>query len=260
VCETVPVNGNCPEGFYLSNGVCVRSVAVKCPADQSEEFGELLQQCNALGGAFTSGPGQCPEPPPPTEECCLTCEIPKPPEGCPPGFFEGSKEGFCQRYYPTDCSDEQRTEAYSQCSAAGGVIENETVGQCPEPPPPCVPGEKRCNDWQTDIDADGNVFCVRTCCFIGANCACGELFTEISYDPTVCPPPPAPHDCSAKDNVTFWWLMGSGGQCQCAGGGGWMFVSSYCREGYSPAPSPGTGSPNTMHCVPCVQSKENPLP
>jgi hypothetical protein len=70
--------------------------------------------------------------------CCLVCELPgPPPEQCPEGFFfPNGTDGLCQKYFPTDCSNEQIAEAASQCSAAGGGTVGPPDGPCPPPPPP----------------------------------------------------------------------------------------------------------------------------
>jgi hypothetical protein len=82
---------------------------------------------------------------PPVQECCLVCELPgPPPEQCPDGFFFASN-GLCQKYFPTDCSDEQIAEAARQCSAAGGGAVGPPDGPCP--PSGCADG-KSVWEWQ----------------------------------------------------------------------------------------------------------------
>jgi hypothetical protein len=99
---------------------------------------------------------------PPVQECCLVCELPgPPPEKCPDGFFfPNGVDGLCQKYFPTDCSEEQIADAARQCSAAGGAAVGPPDGPCPEPPIEnptywcCKDGAAYYN-W-TDAEAEAN--------------------------------------------------------------------------------------------------------
>lgn len=135
----------CPEGYDCHDiggaFFCIASTPVECGfaenGDWLQDTLDALKACEDKGGTGTATQAPCRQPP--KQECCLVCELPgPPPEQCPEGFFFASN-GLCQKYFPTDCSDEQIAEAARQCSASWMIGPPEAP--CPEPPPTtsCAP-------------------------------------------------------------------------------------------------------------------------
>jgi hypothetical protein len=138
------------------------------------------------------------------QECCLVCELPgPPPEQCPDGFFFASN-GLCQKYFPTDCSDEQIAEAARQCSAAGGGAVGPPDGPCPEPPPttsctpPSCPPDKYCT-------------------FVHPDCGPGECCPTGVWDTLEEAQGVAaafPYDAFSKQSCEQWYQQNYPGPCE----------------------------------------------
>jgi len=143
----------------------------------------------------------CNPPPPPDKECCVECDsgaYPETCDGCPDGYdcIEAGGAIFCIKSTPVACGFEENgdylqdtLDAIKDCEQMGGAP-MATQAPCREPPPPTCEGQKVCDEWQADYDADGNfVTCVRVCCEYNADCGCidGSAQPEFSPDQSLCP-------------------------------------------------------------------------
>ena len=265
----------CPEGYDCHDiggaFFCIASTPVECGfaenGDWLQDTLDALKACEDKGGTGTATQAPCREPP--KQECCLVCEIPgPPPEQCPDGFFFASN-GLCQKYFPTDCSDEQIAEAARQCSAAGGAAVGPPEGPCPEPPPTtsCTPAscppDKYCTFhhpdcgpgeccptgvWDTLAEAQGVASAYPYDAF--SKQACEQWYQE-HY-----PGPCGENECA--DGKSVWeWQMASPGVSR------WTLVWETCTisgcDPYNPPTDSGTFFGERQE-MPCLPRGRNPLP
>jgi hypothetical protein len=172
-------------------GYC-NSVAGACnPASKKAEFVRakaISQECESkwspekgLSAGSPTWEEVCEPPPPPVQCYCICVSEPAPGRCDAPGAYKSCQPVF----YIDSLPEDERPEIVS-----GPFACDDCVAECIQPPPPPCEGQRFCDEWKPDYDADGNfVTCVRICCDYNADCGCidGTTGPEFSPDQSLCP-------------------------------------------------------------------------